>query len=134
MISVLKKWNNYLIFEMDSDTTYCYYSGLPSPMAYMQMETKPSKENLSVRDKDRIIEMAWEDRTPFDAITFQFGLTESEVKSLMKTQLKFSSYKLWRKRVESCKTKHAKSRLNDITRFKSGLQRSISFNKISKRK
>ena len=119
---------------MDSDTTYCYYSGLPSPMAYMQRETKPSKENLSVGDMDRIIEMAWEDRTPFDAITFQFGLTESEVKSLMKTQLKFSSYKLWRKRVESCKTKHVRSRITDITRFKSALQRNISSNKISKRK
>ena len=55
---------------------------------------------------DRIIEMAWEDRTPFDAIKFQFGLSESDVKAFMKKELKFSSYKLWRARVESCKTKH----------------------------
>ena len=54
---------------------------------------------------DRIIEMAWEDRTPFDAIEFQFGLKESEVKALMKSNLKFSSYKLWRKRVESYRLK-----------------------------
>ena len=49
---------------------------------------------------DRIIEMAWEDRTPFDAIKFQFGLSESDVKAFMKKELKFSSYKLWRSRVE----------------------------------
>jgi uncharacterized protein (TIGR03643 family) len=82
---------------------------------------------------DRIIEMAWEDRTPFDAIKFQFGLGEDEVKSLMKRELKFSSYKLWRARVENCKTKHAAKRVDGIDRFKCKLQRSISNNKISKR-
>ena len=85
------------------------------------------------KDRDRIIEMAWEDRTPFDAIKFQFGLLESEVKALMKKELKFSSYKLWRKRVESCKTKHAAKRVDGIDRFKCKLQRAISNNKISKR-
>jgi len=55
---------------------------------------------------NRIIEMAWEDRTPFEAIQFQFGLAEADVKVLMKKELKFSSYKLWRIRVENCKTKH----------------------------
>jgi uncharacterized protein (TIGR03643 family) len=82
---------------------------------------------------DRIIEMAWEDRTPFDAIKFQFGLAEADVKALMKKELKFSSYKLWRKRVENCKTKHAKTRVEGIDRFKCSLQRNISNNKISKR-
>jgi uncharacterized protein (TIGR03643 family) len=82
---------------------------------------------------DRIIEMAWEDRTPFDAIRFQFGLAESDVKALMKKELKFSSYKLWRERVESCKTKHSAKRVEGIDRFKCNLQRSISNNKISKR-
>lgn len=82
---------------------------------------------------DRIIEMAWEDRTPFDAIKFQFGLGEDEVKSLMKRELKFSSYKLWRARVENCKTKHAAKRVDGIDRFKCKMQRSISNNKISKR-
>lgn len=82
---------------------------------------------------DRIIEMAWEDRTPFDAIKFQFGLAEADVKALMKKQLKFSSYKLWRKRVESCSTKHTAKRVEGIDRFKCNMQRSISNNKISKR-
>jgi uncharacterized protein (TIGR03643 family) len=82
---------------------------------------------------DRIIEMAWEDRTPFDAIKFQFSLGEDEVKSLMKRELKFSSYKLWRARVENCKTKHAAKRVDGIDRFKCKMQRSISNNKISKR-
>lgn len=82
---------------------------------------------------DRIIEMAWEDRTPFEAIRFQFGLSEADVKVLMKRELKFSSYKLWRKRVESCRTKHAAKRVSGIDRFKCKLQRAISNNKISKR-
>ena len=82
---------------------------------------------------DRIIEMAWEDRTPFDAIQFQFGLSEADVKVLMKRELKFSSYKLWRKRVENCKTKHLAKRVEGIDRFKCNLQRTISNNKISKR-
>lgn len=82
---------------------------------------------------DRIIEMAWEDRTPFDAIKFQFGLSEADVKALMKKELKFRSYKLWRERVEKCKTKHTNKRVEGIDRFKCNLQRSISNNKISKR-
>lgn len=82
---------------------------------------------------DRIIEMAWEDRTPFDAIKFQFGLSEADVKALMKKELKFSSYKLWRERVENCKTKHSSKRVAGIDRFKCNLQRAITNNKISKR-
>jgi uncharacterized protein (TIGR03643 family) len=91
------------------------------------------KENLDDIAIDRIIEMAWEDRTPFDAIKFQFGLTEANVKVLMKKELKFSSYKLWRKRVENCKTKHLAKRVEGIDRFKCKLQSAISNNKISKR-
>lgn len=89
---------------------------------------------LSSIDKDRVIEMAWEDRTPFDAIEFQFGLNEADVKVLMKKELKFSSYRLWRERVEHCKTKHAKRRSKEIVKFKSNSQRIITTNKISKRK
>lgn len=88
---------------------------------------------FSEDDINRIIEMAWEDRTPFDAITFQFGLKEDDVKALMKKTLKFSSYKLWRERVESCQTKHLKKRISEINRFKSKAQRTITSNKISKR-
>ncbi len=116
------------------DYTYCYYSDLPSPMAYMEPKELSAEKKLSEIDINRIIEMAWEDRTTFDAIKFQFGLSESEVKALMKKNLKFSSYKLWRKRVETCKTKHSKTRLNTINRFKCNLQRNITFNKISKRR
>lgn len=92
-------------------------------------------ENSNFTDiqKDRIIEMAWEDRTPFDAIKFQFGLNESDVKAFMKKELKFRSYKLWRERVENCKTKHIAKRVEGIDRFKCNLQRAISNNKISKR-
>lgn len=77
--------------------------------------------------------MAWEDRTPFDAIQAQFGLAEADVKQLMKRELKFKSYVLWRERVENCQTKHLKKRSSDIDRFKCNLQRTISNNKISKR-
>lgn len=92
-----------------------------------------AKTNLDDIAIDRIIEMAWEDRTPFDAIKFQFGLAEADVKALMKRELKFSSYKLWRKRVENCKTKHLAKRVTGIDRFKCNMQRAISNNKISKR-
>ncbi len=95
--------------------------------------TVASIANLDEIAIDRIIEMAWEDRTPFDAIRFQFGLVEADVKVLMKKELKFSSYKLWRKRVENCKTKHLAKRVEGIDRFKCNMQRAISNNKISKR-
>lgn len=89
---------------------------------------------LTEQDIDRIIEMAWEDRTPFDAIRIQFGLPETAVRKLMQQHMKFSSYVMWRKRVESCKTKHSKTRSEEISRFKCDRQRNISLNKISKRK
>ena len=92
-----------------------------------------NRNNFTIAQVDRIIEMAWEDRTPFDAIKFQFGLTEADVKALMKKELKFKSYILWRKRVENCKTKHVAKRVEGIDRFKCNLQRSITNNKISKR-
>ena len=83
---------------------------------------------------DRIIEMAWEDRTPFEAIEFQFKITESEVIELMRTELKPSSFKLWRKRVNSgISQKHLMKRNMEISRFKCSRQRTISHNKISKR-
>lgn len=91
------------------------------------------KKILEEKDIDRIIEMAWEDRTPFDAIEFQFGLKEADVKALMKKELKFRSYKLWRERVENCKTKHLAKRDGAIDRFKCTRQRAITNNKISKR-
>ena len=82
---------------------------------------------------DRIIEMAWEDRTPFEAITFQFGISEQETIAIMRREMKASSFKMWRERVQGRATKHAKLRVNGIDRFKCKLQRQITHNKISKR-
>ncbi|MFN5845978.1 MAG: TIGR03643 family protein, partial [Flavobacteriia bacterium] len=83
---------------------YCHYSDLPSPLAYVQIKADSLEQDgaFSGEDIDRIIEMAWEDRTPFDAIEKQFGLREADVKALMKRELKFKSYKRWRERVEAC--------------------------------
>lgn len=82
---------------------------------------------------DRIIEMAWEDRTPFEAIAFQFGISEQETIELMRREMKASSFKMWRERVQGRATKHAKKRVDGIDRFKCTLQRQITHNKISKR-
>lgn len=82
---------------------------------------------------DRIIEMAWEDRTPFEAITFQFGISEQETIEIMRREMKPSSFRMWRERVQGRATKHAKLRTSDIDRFKCKLQRQITGNKISKR-
>lgn len=78
---------------------------------------------------DRIIEMAWEDRTPFDAIKLQFGMSEQQVIELMRKEMKPSSFRLWRKRVQGRSTKHGLLSL----RFKCSRQMQISGNKISKR-
>jgi len=89
---------------------------------------------MTEADTDRIIEMAWEDRTPFEAIKIQFGFSESDVISLMRKELKRSSFNLWRKRVNSgVSQKHLHKRRDEINRFKCTLQRNISMNKISKR-
>lgn len=161
----------HIMERKDSENTYCYYSDLPSPMAYMEesenesgkvktteaeiahkisakaitllseeQEKRSTKlsgkslKHLTAIEINRIIEMAWEDRTPFDAISFQFGLSEEQVKQLMKKELRFSSYKLWRQRVEACKTKHVAKRVDAINRFKCSRQKNISINKISKRR
>ena len=89
------------------------------------------KSALTDEVKDRIIEMAWEDRTPFDAIKVQFGYNEQDVRNLMKATLKHSSYVLWRKRVESCATKHRSKRNESIKRFKCSRQKAISNNKVT---
>ena len=89
--------------------------------------------NLSLMDIDRIIEMAWEDRTTFEAIEMQFGLKQQDVIKLMRKELKPSSFKLWRERTKGRSTKHEALRDNDVDRFKCSRQRSIANNKISKR-
>lgn len=93
-------------------------------------ETKQFTE----RELDRIIEMAWEDRTPFEAIVFQFALPEKDVIKVMRGNLKESSFKRWRKRVNSgVSQKHLKKRTPEVDRFKCSRQKAISGNKISKR-
>ena len=90
--------------------------------------------DMELKDIDRIIEMAWEDRTPFDAIELQFGLSEAQVIALMRKELKRSSFNLWRKRVNSgISQKHRAKRNPNINRFKCSLQKTITMNKISKR-
>jgi uncharacterized protein (TIGR03643 family) len=82
---------------------------------------------------DRIIEMAWEDRTPFDAIKVQFGVSEAEVIGIMRNNMKPQSFKMWRERVQGRVTKHAAKRNFSVGTHKSAMQRTISNNKISKR-
>ena len=89
---------------------------------------------MEQKDIDRIIEMAWEDRTPFEAIKTQFGFSEANVIVLLRRELKRSSFNLWRKRINSgISQKHAQKRNPAIARFKCSLQKTISSNKISKR-
>jgi len=76
-------------------------------------------KNLQKEHISRIIEMAWEDRTPFEAIEFQFGLKENDVRQIMRSEMKLSSFKMWRKRVSGRKTKHLSLRSEEIIRFKS---------------
>jgi uncharacterized protein (TIGR03643 family) len=122
----------------DVDLT-CYYSDLPSPMAYLVEQEKLeanlkvfSKPSFNESDINRIIEMAWEDRTPFEAIEFQFGLKEKDVIEFMRLNSLPSSFRMWRKRMKSRKTKHSSLRNGTVIRFKCSRQRGTG-NKISKR-
>ena len=92
-----------------------------------------NQQQLSEQDIDRIIEMAWEDRTPFDAILLQFGLKEAQVIALMRKEMKPSSWRMWRARVQGRATKHNAKRGFEVGRHKCTLQRQITGNKISKR-
>lgn len=94
------------------------------------LKTIPTLNAIQI---DRVIEMAWEDRTSFEAIEYQFGLKEEQVIVLMRNQLKPSSFKLWRKRVTGRATKHEAKRSFSIGRFKCTRQRNITNNKIAKR-
>ncbi len=78
---------------------------------------------MDIKDIDRIIEMCWEDRTPFESIEFQFGLKEKDAIKIMRQHLKRKSFKVWRERVNGRNTKHM--RLKDSSRFKSTHKRKI---------
>ena len=90
-------------------------------------------KELNAIEIDRIIEMAWEDRTTFEAIQFQFGLKEQDVIDLMRKEMKPSSFRMWRKRVQGRRTKHQQLRTFEKGRFKCTRQKSISNNSIAKR-
>jgi uncharacterized protein (TIGR03643 family) len=77
--------------------------------------------DYKIEDINRIIEMAWEDRTPFEAIEYQFGIKENDVRKIMRSNLKRRSFELWRERVKGRKTKHRST--SQSTRFKSADQK-----------
>ena len=85
---------------------------------------KNNKKEFSQDGIGRIIEMAWEDRTPFEAITSNFEIVEPEVIKIMRRELKKSSFKIWRKRVSGEKTKHLALRDNSVIRFRCPTQNS----------
>jgi len=86
--------------------------------------TKQKINKLSQAQVDRIIQMAWEDRTTFEAIRDQFGLEPGEVIKLMRSQLKVKSFQRWRKRTSGRKTKHLKKRDFTVGRFRCPTQES----------
>ena len=93
----------------------------------LPFEPKDLKNEIP-RDMDedsinRIIEMAWEDRTPFEAIEMQYGLKENQVRALMRRHMKRSSFHMWRKRVKGRTTKHRALRTDGMKRFKSQNQK-----------
>ncbi len=90
-------------------------------------------KKLSPEETDRIIEMAWEDRTPFDAIFTQFGLREDDVKALMKRELHPRNWRKWRARVSGRDTKHTALRQFRSGPFKCSRQRAVTGNRISKK-
>ncbi len=81
-----------------------------------RMKSKSRKQPLSETDRSRVIEMAWEDRTPFEAIEANYGLPEKAVIELMRQSLKPASFRLWRKRVSGRKTKHRALRPDEVSR------------------
>lgn len=123
--------------KMTEEILFCEYSGLPS-LAYYAAKQKSISIPVdapirSLQDVDRIIQMAWEDRTPFEAIEFQFGLKEKDVIEFMRNNSQPSSFRMWRKRMKCRKTKHASQRDSSVGRFKCNRQRGTG-NKIAKRK
>lgn len=97
----------------------------PKPLSSPEFATppRPNIDELDSATIDRVLEMAWEDRTTFDIIEQQFGLKEQDVIEVMRRHMKHSSFKMWRKRVTARKTKHAKKRDFEVGRFKSKNQK-----------
>ena len=95
------------------------------------MGVKKLYEGLDDRSINRVIEMAWEDRTPFDAIEEQFGLSEANVIKLMRREMKESSFRMWRARVQERKTKHTKKRSFTEGSHKCSRQRPVSYTHLT---
>ena len=74
---------------------------------------------LSPADVSRVVEMAWEDRTPFEAIAASYGLSEPDVIRLMRRELSTSAFKRWRDRVSGRRTKHSQQRPANVDRHQS---------------
>ena len=119
---------------LNSTSSYFFASQIIHSGKRSLIMREVSVRPTDVLDTDRIIEMAWEDRTPFDAIRVQFGLSQGEVEKLMRRELKPSSFRRWRKRVSSgVGVKHRSKADPEMLRFKCTRQRAISSNRISKR-
>jgi uncharacterized protein (TIGR03643 family) len=124
---------------MDEQNIIYEYSKLSSSANYFVAQElqevilyQPKTLTFNEQDVDRIIQMAWEDRTPFEAIEFQFRLKEKDVIEFMRKNSLPSSFRMWRKRMKSRKTKHIALRDAGINRFKCNRQRNTG-NKIAKR-
>lgn len=87
------------------------------------MTNKSKLKNFSEEDIDRIIQMAWEDRTTFDVIEKQFGINQDGVIKIMRKNLKRRSFEIWRKRTSGRKTKHKSLGNIKLPRFKSSDQK-----------
>ena len=82
--------------------------------------------SLNEGDTSRVIEMAWEDRTPFEAIEQQFGLSESEVIRLMRSEVTTAAFKRWRERVSGRKTKHQQLRPSGVSRHQASTHNNVN--------
>lgn len=84
----------------------------------MLLKENSAEKSFTESDISRIIEMAWEDRTAFEAIEHQFGVNQDGVIKIMRANLKLGSFKLWRERTHGQKTKHLKLRSPEVNRHK----------------
>lgn len=123
----------FLVGKSDLLLIFIDKKPLATTHSFVGMKSSLKVAALTEVDIDRIIEMAWEDRTPFDAIEAQFGLTEQEVIAVMRREMKPTSWRMWRARVQGRATKHAALSAVDDARFKANRQRAVTLNKITKR-
>lgn len=112
---------------------HCYYSDLPSPLSYMRHSEELELEFELELDTDKIIEMALKDRTPFESILFEYGLSRLELIKLMRTELKRSSFNTWMRGVDRAPKEGRKKRSKDSTRLRYGRQKGFSERRSTKK-